>query len=189
MGFGLSADHALKSLRLLGDVAAVSGGDLNGMTVAFGQAAAEGRLMTRDIMQLVNNGVPAYKLLAEEVGVTTSEIRKMASDGEITFEILEKALQRATAEGGMFENGMEVLSGTLGGVASTLRDNLSIALAEVEAKSSKHLICSSRKRRDQICPRFGCCFSESKQDNKRNDYHFGRNCHSRVRRLCIWRQP
>ena len=131
MGFGLSASQSLESLKLLGDVAAVSGGDLNGMTVAFGQAAAEGRLMTRDIMQLVNNGVPAYKLLAEQVGVSTAEIRKMASDGEITFDILVGALQRATAEGGMFANGMEVLSGTLGGVTSTLRDNLSIAFAEL----------------------------------------------------------
>jgi len=131
MGFGLSAEQSLESLKLLGDIAAVSGGDLNGMTVAFGQAAAEGRLMTRDIMQLVNNGVPAYKLLAEEVGVSTSEIRKMASEGEISFDILVGALQKATAEGGMFENGMGVLSGTLGGVTSTLRDNLSIAFAEL----------------------------------------------------------
>lgn len=131
MGFGLSASQSLESLKLLGDVAAVSGGDLNGMTVAFGQAAAEGRLMTRDIMQLVNNGVPAYKLLAQEVGVSSSEIRKMASEGEISFDILVNALQNATAEGGMFANGMEVLSGTLGGVTSTLRDNLSIAFAEL----------------------------------------------------------
>lgn len=131
MGFGLSASQSLESLKLLGDVAAVSGGDLNGITVAFGQAAAEGRLMTRDIMQLVNNGVPAYKLLADEVGVSSAEIRKMASEGKISFDILVGALQNATAEGGMFANGMEVLSGTLGGVTSTLRDNLSIAFAEL----------------------------------------------------------
>lgn len=131
MGFGLSASQSLESLKLLGDIAAVSGGDLNGITVAFGQAAAEGRLMTRDIMQLVNNGVPAYKLLAQEVGVSSAEIRKMASEGKISFDILVGALQNATAEGGMFANGMEVLSGTLGGVTSTLRDNLSIAFAEL----------------------------------------------------------
>lgn len=131
MGFGLSASQSLESLKLLGDVAAVSGGDLNGMTVAFGQAAAEGRLMTRDIMQLVNNGVPAYKLLAEEVGVSSAEIRKMASEGEISFEILVGALQNATAEGGMFANGMGVLSETVGGKISTLKDNLSIGFAEI----------------------------------------------------------
>ena len=131
MGFGLSANQSLESLKLLGDIAAVSGGDLNGMTVAFGQAAAEGRLMTRDIMQLVNNGVPAYKLLAEQVGVSTAEIRKMASEGEVSFDILVRALQDATAEGGMFANGMEVLSGTLAGVTSTVKDNLSIALAQL----------------------------------------------------------
>ena len=41
IGFGETADDAHKHLKLLGDVAAVSGGDFNGIVQAFGQASAE----------------------------------------------------------------------------------------------------------------------------------------------------
>lgn len=131
MGFGLNAKQARESLKLLGDVAAVSGGDLTGIGVAFGQSAAEGRLMTRDLLQFINNGVPVLKILGEELGVSAGKVREMASEGQITFPLLVQGLQRATAEGGMFANGMQVLSGTLSGVTSTLKDNLNIALAEL----------------------------------------------------------
>ena len=131
MGFGLNAEQSRESLKLLGDIAAVSGGSLQGIGIAFGQSAAEGRIMTRDLLQFINNGVPMIKLLSNELGVSSAEIRKLASEGQLSFPIVVSALQKATAEGGMFANGMQVLSGTLGGVASTLKDNLNIALSEL----------------------------------------------------------
>lgn len=131
MGFGLNTQQARESLKLLGDVAAISGGDLQGIGVAFGQSAAEGRIMTRDIMQFINNGVPMLKLLAEELGVSTSRVREMASEGQLSFPLVVKALERATSAGGMFDNGMEKLSKTLAGTYSNIKDNLTIALASL----------------------------------------------------------
>ena len=131
MGFGLNTQQARESLKLLGDVAAVSGGDLTGMAVAFGQSAAEGRVMTRDLLQFINNGVPLLKLLAEELGTTTTRVREMASEGQLSFPLVVKALERATSAGGMFENGMGTLSKTLQGTYSNIKDNLIIALASL----------------------------------------------------------
>jgi len=131
MGFGLNTQQARESLKLLGDVAAVSGGDLTGMAVAFGQSAAEGRVMTRDLLQFINNGVPLLKLLAEELGTTTTRVREMASEGQLSFPLVVKALERATSAGGMFDNGMEKLSKTLAGTYSNIKDNLTIALASL----------------------------------------------------------
>jgi tape measure domain-containing protein len=130
IGFGLSADDAFKSLSMIGDIAAISGGDMKGITVAFGQAAAAGRLMGQDLLQLVNNGVPAIKLLAESMGVAENQVKDLVSEGAVTFEVLMKAFEDATSAGGMFEGGMKKLSGTLGGVFSTLQDNVSLAFAE-----------------------------------------------------------
>ena len=129
MGFGLNTEQARESLKLLGDVAAISGGNLTGMGVAFGQSAAEGRIMTRDLLQFINNGVPMLKLLAEELGTTTTRVREMASEGALTFPLVVRALERATSAGGMFENGMEKLSKTMAGTFSNIKDNLTIALA------------------------------------------------------------
>lgn len=131
MGFGLSADEAFNSLQQLGDIAAVAGGDLNRIAVAFGQSAAEGRVMTRDILQFINNGVPLYELLADVTGRTAGEVRELASEGKITFDVLQAALAKSTQEGGKFHGGMETLSGTLNGLFSTLKDNVNIAFAEL----------------------------------------------------------
>lgn len=131
MGFGLTTDKAFNSLSMLGDVAGIVGGDLQSIAIAFGQAAAEGRVMTRDLRQFINNGVPILQVLSEEMGVAEGAIMDMASEGKITFELLDRAFRSATAEGGKFENGMETLSGTLNGLFSTLKDNVNIALAEL----------------------------------------------------------
>ena len=131
MGFGLSADQAYGSLQQLGDIAAVAGGDLQRIAVAFGQSAAEGRVMTRDILQFINNGVPMYDLLADVTGKSASEVRNLATEGKITFDVLQAAFKKATSEGGKFHKGMDILSGTLNGLFSTLQDNLNIAFAEL----------------------------------------------------------
>ena len=113
MGFGVSAEDAYKHLQNIGDIAAVSGGDLQGISVAFGQVAAAGRLMGQDLLQLINNGVPIIDMLSESMGVAKSEIKEMVSEGQVTFPVLIKAFQDATGEGGKFEGGMQQLSQTI----------------------------------------------------------------------------
>lgn len=130
-GFGLSADQAFESLSMIGDIAAVSGGSIEGIGIAFGQAAAEGRLMTRDIRQLINQGVPAIKLLASSMGVAQSAVLELASQGEISFADLQKAFRQATSAGGMFAEGMKKQSKTIAGLFSTLKDNVSILLSDL----------------------------------------------------------
>lgn len=131
MGFGLSTNEAFNSLSMLGDIAGIVGGDLQSIGIAFGQAAAEGRVMTRDLRQFINNGVPILDILATSMGVARGEIMDMASEGKITFDILNEAFRDATGEGGKFAGGMNTLSQTLNGLFSTLKDNVNIALAEL----------------------------------------------------------
>jgi tape measure domain-containing protein len=131
MGFGVSTADAFKHLQSIGDIAAVSGGDLQNISVAFGQVAASGRLMGQDLLQLINNGVPIIDMLSDSMGVAKSEIKDMVSKGAVTFPVLIKAFEDATSEGGKFSGGMQQLSGTLGGVFSTLKDNINIAFAEI----------------------------------------------------------
>ena len=131
MGFGQTSDDAFKSLKMLGDVAAVSGGNLTGIAVAFGQAAAEGRVMTRDLRQFINNGVPILDILAKSMGVARSEIMNLASEGKLSFKVLQDGFEFATGSQGRFNNGLKILSQTLEGLFSTLKDNVNIALAEL----------------------------------------------------------
>lgn len=130
MGFGMNADQAFKSLQMLGDVASVSGADLGRVAVAFGQSAAAGRVMTQDLNQFVNNGIPIYQLLGDVTGKNVGELRDLAAQGGITFELLNQAFARATSEGGKFFQGTAQLSQTLGGRLSTLRDNFNLMMGE-----------------------------------------------------------
>lgn len=130
IGFGMTSDQAFNSLKLLGDVSAVAGADLSRVAVAFGQSSAAGRVMTQDLNQFVNNGIPIFQLLGDVTGKNAGQLRDMASEGNISFELLNQAFIKATSAGGRFENGMQKLSRTFAGQFSTLKDNLNIALAE-----------------------------------------------------------
>jgi len=130
IGFGMTSDQAFNSLKLLGDVSAVAGADLSRVAVAFGQSSAAGRVMTQDLNQFVNNGIPIFQLLGDVTGKNAGALRDMASEGNISFELLNQAFIKATSAGGRFENGMQKLSRTFAGQFSTLKDNLNIALAE-----------------------------------------------------------
>ena len=86
--------------------------------------------MTRDLLQFVNNGVPIYKLLGDLTGKNTEQLQQMAEHGELSFDLLNRAFQKATSEGGQFFEGTLKLSQTLGGQLSTLRDNITLMLAD-----------------------------------------------------------
>jgi tape measure domain-containing protein len=131
MGFGLSSESAFANLKRIGDVAAITGGDLQGVALAFSQTSAQGRLMGQEILQFINNGVPIIEMLAKTMNRPTSEIKKLVEQGKVSFPIVEKAFIDATSQGGKFSDGMKKLSGTLSGIFSTLKDNVNIALADL----------------------------------------------------------
>jgi len=122
VGFGRTAQEALVDVKMLGDVVTIAGGDIQAAMVAYGQAAGEGRVMTRDLTQFVNSGVPIFKMLQEATGKNTIELKKMAEQGKLSFEILEQAFEKATSAGGQFENGMEKSSKTAVGLFNRLID-------------------------------------------------------------------
>lgn len=131
LGFGVSVEQTQDLLKTLGDIAAVSGGDLFSLARITGEARAENKLLTRDLRQLIAQGVPAIKLLADSMGVAESAIFDMASAGEIGFNELIAAFQRATSEGGLFFEGMEKRSNTLAGIFSNAMDSINQSLASV----------------------------------------------------------
>lgn len=139
MGFGMEADNAFENIKRIGDVAALTGGSIEGIVLAFSQSAAAGKVMGQEINQFINNGVPIIDMLAKTMKKPTKEIKELAANGKITFDILERAFIEATSEGGKFNNGAIRLSSTLGGLYSTLKDNVNMALMEFGVEVSKVL--------------------------------------------------
>jgi len=131
LAFGFTQDEVMGSLQNLGDIAASTGSNMSDLALILGQSKAIGAAYTQDLRQLANRGIPVFDLLKEKLNVTGEELSKMVSDGKISFEILQSVLQDTTKEGGVFAGGMEAQSKTLSGMFSTLKDNVTIAFAEI----------------------------------------------------------
>lgn len=140
---GMKFEDAMKTIKVLGDIASISGGEMSGMALAFSQTAATTRLLGQDFNQFVNNSVPLMKILTDYTGKTTAQIMAMKEKGELSFDIVAKAMEKATQKGGLFENGAEKMSQTLSGLASTLIDSVNIAFGELGTEMAKSINLSS----------------------------------------------
>lgn len=126
-----STEEALTAVEMLGDVSAATGARISDLAVTFSNAANEGKLMTRDIREFINRGIPLPRILAESMGVAEDAIFDLASQGKITFNVLEQALQDATSEGGLYANATEKAANSIQGAFSNLKDNVKLALADI----------------------------------------------------------
>lgn len=80
-------------LRLTADAATIAGTDLGSMGSIFNKVAASGRLQGDVIAQLQDAGVPILQFVAQEMGVTAEEARKLASEGAVSFETFANAME------------------------------------------------------------------------------------------------
>ena len=133
IAFGTDADDVVGVLRKVGNVASGIGAPLGEIAEIYGKAQVSGRLFGEDINQLAGRGIPIQKELAKVLGVSTSNIKQLVSDGKIGFPELEKAFSNMSAEGGQYAGMLEKQSKTFSGVFSTLTGKLDDLLRNVGA--------------------------------------------------------
>lgn len=121
LAFGLEADELIPKLTQIGDISSATGKDFNELAVIFGKAKVAGTLFGQDINQLTEAGIPVIQEFAKQLGVSESQVKKLASEGKISFSNLEEAFKSLTSEGGKFEGLMLAQSKTFGGLVSSLR--------------------------------------------------------------------
>ena len=120
---GISADEARKNILALGDAVSASGGgnqELQRMAVNLQQIKNVGKASSLDIKQFAYAGIDIYGLLADSLGVTREEASKL----DVTYEMLTKALQDASAEGGKYYGAMQAQSLTYNGAMSNLTESI-----------------------------------------------------------------
>ena len=122
LAFGFQAQELIPALTAVGNVAAGVGADFNELALIYGKARTQGTLFAEDINQLTERGIPIIAQLAEQFGVAESQIKKLVSEGQVTFADLETAFTSLTSEGGTFFNLIEKQSATFGGRLSNLAD-------------------------------------------------------------------
>ena len=131
LAFQVPAEEVTETLRRMGDVAAGLGVPMGQLIHVYGQVKAQGKLMTNDLYQFMNAGIPIIAELSKVVGKSETEIKDMVSVGKIGFPEVQAVIKNMTNEGGLFFNLMAEQSKSLGGQISNLQDNFDQMLNEI----------------------------------------------------------
>ena len=124
LAFGTNVDDLEGKLTKIGNISSATGKDFNELVSIYGKNKLSQVIQGDDLNQLVEAGIPVFDSFAKQLGVSTSQVRKMGSEGKITFEMLDKAFDELGGKGGKWGNLMEKQSQTLGGLWSTLTSNV-----------------------------------------------------------------
>ena len=118
--FGL--DPTTGSLQAMVDTMAATGGgadQLDGLTLALGQAWTKGKLQGEEAMQMQERGVPVWDLLAEQMSKSAAEVRKLSEQGKLGQEEITLLME---ALGTRYEGAADRASQTWDGIISNLWD-------------------------------------------------------------------
>lgn len=124
---GWDAKDVMKDMEKIGNAASAAGQGtegVQGIVYALQQMKMSGRLYAQDMFQLTNRGVAAWKYVAEGIGKSVPETRKLAENGLIP---IDKAIQSIIDGMGEYDGMMEKMSNrTVSGLMSNLRDTFDI---------------------------------------------------------------
>ena len=124
MGMGLGLEDVNKWLPALGDASSVLGGGsetVKGLGMALGQMNAKGKVSAEEMQQLAERGVNAWQMLADGMGMTQGEVRKLSEDGKLlakdALPLIYEGMQKT------FGGGTENLMKSTTGQAMLAREN------------------------------------------------------------------
>lgn len=145
--------------KMLMDISAGLGVDMDRLILAYGQVNAASVLRGQELRQFTEAGIPLVKLLADEFGkledrvVSTGEVFAKISTRQVPFEMVNKVFKDMTSSGGIFYNMQEIMSETLKGKLSNLKDAIDVLfnkIGEGEDGVLKYLVDALRYIVDSI---------------------------------------
>lgn len=99
MQSGVEAGKPLNdSIKAMANISAIAGGASEDVGMVLMQIKASGRLLGGDAMQLQGRGVNIYQYLADNLGKSMAEVKKMGEDGKISYEMVIDAVNAKTGD-------------------------------------------------------------------------------------------
>lgn len=131
LSFGVTADKIMPMIKTLGDVASGSGAEIKDLALIYGKTLAKGKFELEQGNQLAERGIPIYRVLSEQLGVSQAALMKMISAGKISSEQVKTAFESMSASGGIFEDAMKKQSFTLLGAWAGLTDGIGMIAGDL----------------------------------------------------------
>lgn len=131
MQFGFTADEAIESMQMLGDISQGSAQKMDSITRAFGKMSSSGKVSLEDINMMIDAGFNPLQEISQTTGESMADLYARISDGAMSVDEITASMQRATSEGGMYFQSMDKQSQTFSGQLSTLSDNAQSFLGNI----------------------------------------------------------
>lgn len=125
---GFQGQALFDQLDKIGDMGSAFGiqeDSLREMVRQYAQVQQAQVAYTEDLNILQDRGIPIFKALGEVMGVPISQVKKLASEGKVTADVYNKALDSIASK---TKGAMENQSKTFNGMISTMEDNLSVLI-------------------------------------------------------------
>lgn len=153
--FGLEpTEHVMRAVT---EQAAKLGGSaetLSGFTLALGQAWGKGKLQAEEINQMIERGVPVYALLEAATGKTASQLAKMAYNGELTRDVIEKLIAKmGELAAGSNNRAMDTLNGKISNLSDAWHKFEDVLLQDKSEGLIKRIVGNSSKLLDLLAAR------------------------------------
>ena len=123
LAYGFTAEEVIPMLTAVGDATAALGtgqAGIEAVTRALGQMQAKGKVQAEEMLQLTEQGIPAWQMLADTLGTDVATAQEKVTDGAVdSATAIEAVLSGMESRyGGM----MEEQSRTVEGLMSNLSD-------------------------------------------------------------------
>ena len=130
MNFGFSADDAVDSMMMLGDISQGNADKLDTIARAYGKMNSAQKVTLENINMMIDAGFNPLQEISEKTGESMQSLYDRISKGKMSVDEITESMKRSTAEGGKYFQSMDAQSQTLDGRLSTLSDTINSKLGE-----------------------------------------------------------
>lgn len=117
-----------KYLSTTASTAALAGTSMGEMGAIFNKVQTSQRAYTEELNQLADRGIPIYQWLADACGTSIEEVRKMASEGKISAEMFQSAIEQHVGDAaktigeGSFNGAIKNIWASIGRIGANFLD-------------------------------------------------------------------
>lgn len=135
--YRIESEKLYETNKMLADISAGLGVDMNRLILAYGQVKAANYLRGTELRQFSEAGVNILSELADYFGeiegrtISVGEVFERVSKRMVSFYDVDAVLKKLTSEGGTFFRMQEIQAETLKGQISNLRDSIDIMLNDI----------------------------------------------------------
>lgn len=130
MNFGFSADDAVDSMMMLGDISQGNADKLDTIARAYGKINSAQKVSLESINMMIDAGFNPLQEISEHTGESMQSLYDRISKGKVSVDEITESMKRSTSEGGKYFQSMDAQSQTLDGRLSTLSDTVNSKLGE-----------------------------------------------------------